>query len=547
MHTMKRPAYLPVPALAGLILAATLSACGGGGGGGGGADSTANGAANTTSAWPFPIGMSLASPAALATASSVVSGAMGVDDLGLHTTMTTQQAVLSSQADAVATGRLGLAASGLADASALFDTSARTHANCYGQTVAYANHDNASGSNGTLAAGDVAIWRDTDGGSTPLACAAAELSAQTQSLSKQAHQAVLLMAALRRAVATDGSIGQPTAGNSVNVINKADTVLGAALPGVSIQAASIALNADASEYTYRLLLAQGSGASAQTLEITLLHTPADTDAHYAGTLRLALSYVSTDASIGCADQRDIASRYKVARLISLGYNRQDQWLSLRLRTGQYCGNGTSGSNQFGELAATAMSGELDPAVFLSGSTRGSTQGWRQGFARMASDIVMSAQTSDFAYAWQDQPLAGTSRARLFAGHATLDSTARSRALALFHGYTDDITATDGTLRGMVCNWNGPGSSKTVQNAYQYQLLGLASSATGWALGTSRIHYAPTNSCSASGTMRFDLDGDGTLGGSEGQGFASDLSVPSGSNDAQDELMEQGYLAPVLLM
>jgi hypothetical protein len=355
------------------------------------------------------------------------------------------------------------------------------------------------------------------------------------------------MAALRRAIAVDGSIAQPVAGSSVNVLSRATSSLGSLLSGVTIQAASVALNADASEYSWRLLLSQGSGASAQTLEITMLHTPADTDAHYAGTLRLALSYLSTDASIGCSDQRDGSNRYKVARLVSLGYNRQDQWLSLRLRAGQYCGNGTSASNQFGELAATAMSGELDPAVFVNGSVRGTTLGWRQGFVRMATDIVMSAQTSDFAYAWQDQPLSGTSRARLLAGHATLDSTAGSRSLALFHGYTDDITTTDGTMRGMVCNWSGPGSTKTVQNLYQYQLLSLGSNATGWALGTSRIHYAPTNSCTASTGMSFDLNGDGSLGTGEGQGFTFDLGVPTGSNDAQDELMEQGYLAPVLLM
>ncbi|MBI2732282.1 MAG: hypothetical protein HYX44_02915 [Aquabacterium sp.] len=279
----------------------------------------------------------------------------------------------------------------------------------------------------------------------------------------------------------------------------------------------------------------------------MLHTPADTDAHYAGVLRLALSYLSTDASIGCVDQMDSSARYKVARLTSLGYNRQDQWLSLRLRSGQYCGNGSSGTDQFEELAATAMSGELDPAVYLASNLRGSTQGWRQGFMRMASDTVVSAQTSDFAYAWQDLPLNGLSRARLFAGHSTLDTSTQARTLALFHGYTDDISNTDGTLRGMVCNWSGPGATKTVQNAYQYQQLSLGSSATGWALGTSRVHYAPTNSCSASSTMRFDANGDGSLGSTEGQSFGSDLAVPSGSNDVHDELIQQGYLSPVLLM
>lgn len=536
-------------ATAALAAVSMLSACGGGGGGGGGsseAAGSANAGSVATSPWPFPIGMSVGSPAALASSSAVVGGAMGVDNLGLHTTMTTQQAVVSSQADAVATGRLGLPGSGLVNVATLFDTTARSHAACYGQTVAYLNHDNASGTNGTLPLGEVAIWRDTDP-SAGQACAAAELAAQTQGVSAQAHQATLLMAALRQAVAADTNVPLPTAGSSVDLSSKANTLLTPLLTGASVQAASVALNTDGSEYTYRLLLQRGSGASAQTLEITVLHTPADTDAHYAGVLRLALSYLSTDASIGCADQMDSSARYKVARMISLGYNRQDQWLSLRLRAGQYCGNGSSNTDQFDELAATAMSGELDPAVFLPGNLRGSTLGWRQGFMRMANDVLVSAQTSDFAYAWQDLPLGGISRARLFAGHGTLDTSTQARTLALFHGYTDDITNTDGTMRGMVCNWSGPGATKTVQNAYQYQQLTLGSSATDWALGTSRVHYAPTNSCSASSTMRFDANGDGNLGTSEGQSFGSDLAVPSGSNDVHDQLIQQGYLSPVLLM
>ncbi|HEX5355808.1 MAG TPA: hypothetical protein VFW93_06305 [Aquabacterium sp.] len=532
-----------------LALAGLLHACGGGGGGGGSSEAagSANSGSAPTSTWPFPIGMSLASPAALASASNVVAGGLGIDNLGLSTTMTPQQAVLSSQADAIATGRLSLSGSGLVNVSALFDTSARSHASCYGQTVAYTNHDNASGTNGTLPSGEVAIWRATDNSSTPQACAAAEVSAQTQGFSAQTHQAVLLMAAMRQLVAANTSVALPAAGGATDVTSRVSTLLTPLLSGTTVQSATVSLNADSSEYTYRLQLTRGSGTSAQSLEISMLHTPADTDLHYAGTLRIALGYLSTDASIGCADQIDSGtSRYKVARLVSVGYNRQDQWLSLRLRAGQYCGNAT-GSNQFEALAATVMSGELDPAVYLAGSVRGSTLGWRQGFVRMGNDVLASAQTSDFILAWQDQPLGGASRARLFAGHSSLDSGTQARSLALFHGYTNDISITDGTMMGMVCNWNGPGSTRTLQNAFQYQALTLGSSATGWTLGTSSIAYAPTNSCSASNSMSFDTNGDGTLSGAEGQGFTSGLAVPSGSNDVQDELQQQGFLAPVLLL
>ncbi|MBI2732283.1 MAG: hypothetical protein HYX44_02920 [Aquabacterium sp.] len=219
-------------ASASLVAVSLLSACGGGGGGGGGSEAagSVNAGSAATSPWPFPFGMSVGSPAALANSTAVVSGAMGVDNLGLRTTMTPQQAVVSSQADAVATGRLSLAGSGLVNVAALFDTSARSHAACYGH-----NHDNASGANGTLPLGEVAIWRDTDPG-TGQACAAAELAAQTQGVTAQAHQATLLMAALRQAVAANTSVLLPTAGGSVDLSSQASALLTPLLAGATVPA-----------------------------------------------------------------------------------------------------------------------------------------------------------------------------------------------------------------------------------------------------------------------------------------------------------------------
>jgi hypothetical protein len=531
-----------------LLCASLLSACGGGGGGGApstnppAATGSANGGDNASATWSFPLGMSWASPGALGASSDVISGAAGMDNTSAAR-VTPMQAVRSSQADAVATGRLSLSGSGLLDDGTLFQTADRAHAACYGPAVAYAHHDNASGQSGTLPSGEVAMWQDLDGGRP---CAAAEVDAQLGPLSAQAHQAVLLLAAMRQ-VATDNGITPPPAGGQTDLTSALQARLGQDLGAASILSARVALNADRSEYTWRLLLARGSGPNAQTLEITMLHTPADTSTRYAGVVRLALSYLSADSARGCSDQVDSQTGlYKVAHMVSLGYNRQDEWLSLRLRTGQYCGQG-SGDQHFDGLAATAMSGELDPAVYLSGGVRGSTLGWRRGFLRMASDTTMSSQTTDFALAWQDLPLAGTSQARLFAGHSAFNPSTSARTLAIYHGYTDDISHTDGTLRGMVCNWAGPGSTRTLHNAYQAQVMNLAASDADWALARSQIAYAPTNSCSASSTMQFDLNGNGVIETAEGQGFASQLAVPTGTNDAADELMQEGYLAPLLLM
>lgn len=386
---------------AGLVAAVLLAACGGGGGGGSTSSAgSSSGATVSSSGVPFPIGMTLASPAALGTSASVVSGGLGIVGLGVATTSTPLQSVLSSQVDALATGRLTLAGGSLLSLSALFDTSPRGHAACQGPTVAYQNHDDAPGTSGVLPAGTVAMWTDTEAGSPAQACGAAELNAQTQALSAQSSQALLLLATLRFALAANTGFHMPSPGASVDLAQNANTLLSPLLGGITIENASVALNDNGTEYTYRLVLARGSDATAQTVDLTLLHTPAETDIRYAGVLQITQSYLSNDAAIGCADEVDGSARYKVARLTTLGYNRQDQWLSLRARSGQYCGHAASAATAHaGQIAALSMSGELDPSVYLSGSTRGAAKGWRHGFSRMGVDLVMSTQTGDFVYAW----------------------------------------------------------------------------------------------------------------------------------------------------
>jgi len=537
-------------ATAGLVVSALLSACGGGGGGGGTSDATQSN--NTSSSWStsaaaFPFGLAMGAPTSLQDSSAVVAGGLGITNLGLSATKTLAQGVLSSQADALATGRLSLSGSALLSVNTLFDTSPRGHAACFGPSVGYVNHDDATGTSGTLPSGDVAMWSDLEAGSPSVACGVAELNAQLQGPSAQTQQALLLLAGLRATVVADSTLSMPSAGSTLDLRSRTSTLLSALLTGVTVQAASVSLNADGSEYSYRLVLTRGSGASAQSLDITLLHTPAETDVRYAGTLQLSLAYLSTDASIGCNDQQDGSGRFKVARLGTLGYNRQDQWLSLRARAGQYCGHPTlAGSSHIAELATLTMSGELDPTVSLSGSTRGSTKGWRQGFMRMTQDSVMSTLTSDFIHAWQDQPQGGSGHARMFAGYTTLDIGTQTRTLSLFHGHTDDIGSTDGTLLGLICNVGGPGAMATVGALSQYQSLSLSGSASDWALITSKIGHAPTNNCQASSGMNFDVDGDGTVASGEGASAGYDLlGLSGGSVDIQDELLLMGFLPPIL--
>jgi hypothetical protein len=530
-----------------LLLGLLLSACGGGGGGGGSSDATAGG--HPTAAVAFPFGVSWGPATALASPSDVPTGSTGVSDLGLGTSRTPAQALVSAQVDAIANGRISLASSGWADTNALFNTAVDTHASCWSPAVAYAAHDDSPGASGTLPAGEVSLWRDHDASDPQGACAVAEVNTQLNALGAQAHQAMLMLSALRWRVAGDNTLGMPNSGQRTDLTAVAGGLLQPVLSGVSVAAASVAVNDDGSEQIYRLLLTRGSGASAQSLELTLLHTPADTDTHFAGTLQVALSYLGTDANLGCSDQRDGSGRYKLARLLSLGYNRQDEWMSLRARSGLYCGNGNPMSaSQMTDLGSLTLSGELDPAMYLSGSTRGGVAGWRKHFTRWSSDHLVSAQTSDFLLAWQAQPQGGAGHAHLLAGHSALSTSTSTRQLSLAKGHTDDISVTDGVMLGLVCNVNGPGANATVFSGFQWQQATLGPTDTSWKLSASQRQHAPTNACAASGSMRFDVNGDGNLGPTEGQGTQADLVTPSQTGlDAQDELNVRGFLSPVLLL
>ena len=444
-----------------VLAAALLSACGGGGGGSANPSSgnDDSGASGLTYSGDFPVGMALASPAALADSSTLIAGGLGINALGVSTTKTLQQGVWASQADAIATGRLDVSSSGLLSVSTLFDTTARTNSQCYGPAVVYANHDDSSTS-GTLPSGDVAMWLDTDTSFSPAEpCGAAQLNALASSESAQIQQGVLLTAVLRRLVATDPAHQTPTPLAALDLTSRASTLLATLLSGVTVYSASAGMSTDGTEYTYRIVLTRGSGTSAQSIEVNMLHTPTDSALRYYGVLQISLAYLTNDATLGCTDQMS-SGLYKTARLTSLDYNRQLNLLSVRALSGQYCGAPSlSSSSHMADLANLTLFGELHVTDYLNSTTRGASRGWRQNFSRWIADMDMTTLSSDFVYIWQAQPDGSAgSHSRIFAGTHSFDDNTGLRSLALYHGFTDDISVSDGTLLGMVCNDHGPGST-----------------------------------------------------------------------------------------
>ena len=430
--------------------------------------------------------------------------------------------------------------------SGLFDPALLSHASCYGPAVAFSNHDDQPGTSGATALGDVAMWSavDAQASGTP-ACSASELNTQLGPLTEQTRQGLLLTAALRRAAAVNGTTRLPDPGATLDLSTAMTSQLSTLLPGVTVQTATIKASSDASQYTYRMVLRRGSGTAAESMELVLLHTPNDTSYHFAGVLRMTHSRLSNSATYGCSDVIDSTTGlYKVAHVTSLGYNRYDDALMTRLRSGQYCGgpSSTSSTSYFEDIAAATESGELNPSVALGNSgLRSGSKGWRRELLRYSADVNLNNLSGDYLHAWQTKAIDGKSR--IFLVHTDLSGS--TRTAQVFHAFGDNFGTSDGTLVGMYCNWSGPNASHTsAVAAFQSQSLTLTAGA--WAVNQSALSYAPTNACSSTSAMNFDVNGDGTLSGGEGASATIGLDAPSGGRtEVQAEVLDRGYLAPTL--
>lgn len=580
LHTPHRPWRLSASALS----LAILAACGGGSSSPS-TSSSSGGGTSTPSA--FPSGVTVSSPASLDSSSNVVASTTRIrlpwstrvadwshtmwealQTQDAHTAghlllkllpMSTAWAatskvpegtVVASEIDAVAKGTLALSHTGLLNLGHLFSVNTVNTA-CFGPSVAYTNHDNyvaGPGQNGTLPSGDLGLWTadNTDShGTQP--CATATLNDKLDGTKKQVRQAMLLMAGIRRLIASSGTLSMPTANHTTDVQSALASTLSGIAPGVTVDAATVSLNNLGTVYTYRLTLSAGSGATAKQGEVVVQHTPGASATQYAGIVQITASQLGSDANFGCSDQVDGGtSMYKVATVSTIRYDKNGSDLDVGARAANYCGAPAPSSTSYlDDIAALDGNGMLDFSVDLGGNNvRGSVKGWRGNASRFSASLDTGTQAGDFTYIWQAGNL--DSHARAFAVHSSYNSSTEARTLDAFYAYAQSIAATNGDLLGMLCNWAGPGNSHTPVNYFQYQQATLSSSASLWTRTASKIRYAPTTSCNSGASMRYDADANNTIDALEGQSVTNDLdTLGSGIANVADEISARGYTKPNL--
>jgi hypothetical protein len=177
----------------------------------------------------------------------------------------------------------------------------------------------------------------------------------------------------------------------------------------------------------------------------------------------------------------------------------------------YCGAGTTpGQLAVDRGANDAADGQLDPSSQLGGAGVAAGKGWGNNFSRFAASLNPSTEAGRYVYVWQAGPNDNHGRTL----QITLSQQLAGKVGVAHFGFGVDIAAAgSGLIRGMFCNWAGPGHGRTLADFAQEQLLTQSAGSGLWTptAGGSRILYAPTNSCTDSSAVAWlDRNDDGSI-------------------------------------
>lgn len=478
-----------------------LTACGGGGGG----DSAS--ATSTTSSTGFPVAISVASP--LGSTSSTTSVA-GVDmwqkipifkkiqiawnlarqhkwnalanlsptnpfisNAHAATSVVTEHGAFLTILGDIFSGRLAL--SSALNASYLLEAQGG-NANCYGPSLNYSNHpDGALPNTGQLPGGDLGIWQDNvNNDSTDTACSAAQLNLKMRAAKRSVHTALLLLAGMRYQAFLSGVT--PAAGASTNLL----TVMnGLGISNVSFTTATLARSADGATWTYTLALnvtVTGPSAGTYPVTLTLSNTHVSTT-NYSGILQFTAE--NTINAGNCMTFSTTATNVSTVK-----YSHTSTSATVGQRAGVFCGNTANLPSD-----TYNSDGQLNPSAKF---TNGTNKGWADNFSRFAASFDPSTLDGSFAYAWQ----AGKDDGHVRAFNVWTQTASGVRTGEAYFGFGDDIATTNGSIKGMICNWAGPGNNHNYTEYSQRQSLAYNDTSGKWTIGSagSDIRYAPTVSC-----------------------------------------------------
>lgn len=405
--------------------------------------------------------------------------------------------------------------------------------NCFGPSLNYTSHpdstsssssssssasSSSSSSSGQLPGGDLGIWQETDGAGS--ACASVTLNGQMDGVSNMTSTALVALGGL--AQQAHAASKMPASGACSDLTTEMNAL---GVSGLTFSSASLCKAATTKVWTYNLAFSfTGGDAKSHDATLVLTHTAGSTPATYSGSLQWSVTKANPGGNCGSATD--------VTRLGSLSYQRAGSAAMTNvMRSGQYCGKLTAAAR----AAEYSTDGQLNPAGT-----------WADDFSRFGAAYDPSNLDGYFGYGWQ----AGRNDSNTRILSVGINGTTQKGEA--WYGFGDAISVSDGSIKGFICSWAAPGSTHFLQTSYaQRQAIQYNSTTSKWesTTGGSNIRYAPTNSCTYSGTG-FWYDRDLSQANNESTsdiqvlGTESDfLWKPSGSTTVTDAIKARGMVFP----
>ena len=377
------------------------------------------------------------------------------------------------------------------------------YVSCYGPDLVYVNHPSDNSTDGTLPGGDLGIWTAYNDNTTEEACAVGQMNLLMDKIGRKVDLAMGITAMMICAAKNDGLSRPSVDGGSLDVTASVAKTKISGKRGMTVSSATLKRSTVAStgkiKYTSKLTgsftYTDNSGTSStQGFAIKFQHVP-ETDSKDStkageGLIQMWQEGISeTDQNCG-GTTLDIVT--------SVAYKNTSDNVSFRAVKAKFSDNMTKteffGSS--GEVVGTSI-------------TDNASGGWCADFNVVRANIDSNG-FGKIGYAWQAGKSDGYTRTFNIKTVSNSSDNQTGDAYFGFNPHPDNGSYRSTNIDRMICNWAGPGNSKTGVAKVQRQQLSYDSTANVWKSIQDNITFAPTNTCdfdnSSYSTTTFDGSG-----------------------------------------
>jgi len=364
--------------------------------------------------------------------------------------------------------------------------------NCFGPELAYVNHPSDNSTDGTLPTGDLGIWTAYSDNTTQEACSVGQMNMLLRKVGRKVDLAMGITAMMICAAKNDGLKKPAVDGDALDVTaSVAKTKVKEKRGGMVITSATLKRSTVAStgkkKYSSKITgsfsytLDDGTTDN-QSFKIKFQHVP-DTDSTDSvkageGLVQMWQEQDGTDQNCG-TEGFDVVT--------SVAYKNTSDNLSFRAVKARFYDNTTS-EDYFNDSD--------EEVVGISAQESSTGSGWCADLNVIRANIDKDG-FGKVGYAWQAGK--GDGFTRTFNIKTDNSSgTLTGDAYFGFNPHPDNSTGTNKyrttKIDRMICNWAGPGNSKTGVSKVQRQQLSYDSTNNVWKSTSDNITFAPTNDC-----------------------------------------------------